>query len=40
MTVSTRKINFAIVAYLLIKVLELFTSQFEYIGIKVSKKAA
>ena len=40
MTISTRKINFVIVAYLLIKVLELFTCQFEYIGIKVSKKVA
>ena len=40
MIASTWKINLEIVAYLLIKVLELFTSEFEYLGIKVTKKAA
>ena len=39
MIASTWKINLEIVAYLLIKVLELFTSEFEYLGIKVSKKS-
>ena len=40
MTASTWKINLEIVAYLLIKVLDLFTSEFEYLVIKVSRKAA
>ena len=39
MIASTSKINLEIVAYLLIKVLELFTSKFKYLGIKVSKKS-
>ena len=33
------KINFESVACLLIKVLELYTSEFEYLGINVSKKS-
>ena len=37
MIASTGKINLEIVTYLLIKTLELFTSEFEYLGIKVSK---
>ena len=32
------KINLKIVAYFLIKILELLTSEFQYLGIKVSKK--
>ena len=40
MIASTLKINMEIDAYLLIKVLELFTSEFEYLGTKVSKKVA
>ena len=40
MIASTWKINFEIVAYLVIKVLELFTSKSEYLGIKVSKNLA
>ena len=40
MIASNMKINLEIVAYLLIKVLELFTSEFEYLGIKTNNKAA
>ena len=40
MIASTWKINLEIVVYLLIEVLELFTSEFKYLGIKVSKKTA
>ena len=36
---STGKINLEIVAYLLIKILELFTSKLKYHGIKVSRKS-
>ena len=39
MTASTWKINLEIVAYLLIKVLDLLTSEFEYLVIKVSRKS-
>ena len=39
MIASTWKTKLEIVAYLLIKVLELLTSKFKYLGIKVSKKA-
>ena len=39
MTASTWKINLEIVAYLLIKVLDLFTSEFEYLVIKVCRKS-
>ena len=39
MTASTWKINLEIVAYLLIKVLDLFTSEPEYLVIKVSRKS-
>ena len=37
MIASTWKINLEIIAYLLINLLELFTSKFEYLGIKVRK---
>ena len=39
MITSAWKINLEIVAYLLIKVLELFIFESEYLGIKVSKKS-
>ena len=39
MTASTWKISPGIVAYLLIKVLDLFTSEFEHLVIKVSRKS-
>ena len=38
MIASTWKINLEIVSYLLIKVLDSFTTEFEYLVIKVSKK--
>ena len=38
MIASTLKISLEIVAYLLIKSLELFTSELAYLGKKVSKK--
>ena len=38
MIASAQKINLEIVAYLLIKILELFTSEFKYLRIGVSKK--
>ena len=38
MITSTWIINLEIVAYLLIKVLGFFSSEFEYLGMKVSKK--
>ena len=39
MIASTWKINLEMVVYLSIKILELFTSKFKYLGIKVSKKS-
>ena len=39
MIASTWKINLEIVAYLIIKILESFTSKFKYLGIKVNKKS-
>ena len=40
MIASAWKINVELVAYLLIKLLELFTSEFEFLGKKWAKKAA